>query len=168
MDYLAELRRLATPCDFGEYLNEALRDRLVCGLCNESIQKRFLPEVGLKITVAQSLEAAEQESQGLQQTHKQISLVSKKAPPIKDLSSVRRHCYRCGHRNHTAETCFYKDTDCHLCRGKGPLAKMCKLKLTKGYTKISSKSDKGLKWVETKKASDSGDADSEFALFFCL
>ena len=41
-EYIAELRRLATNCEFGEYLNDALRDRLVCGLRNTGIQKRLL------------------------------------------------------------------------------------------------------------------------------
>ena len=34
-DYIAELRRLATHCEFGGYLDDALRDRLVCGLHSE-------------------------------------------------------------------------------------------------------------------------------------
>ena len=41
-EYMAELRRLSTHCEFGTYLKEALRDRLVCGLQNESIQKKLL------------------------------------------------------------------------------------------------------------------------------
>ena len=32
LSYVAELRKLATHCNFGGNLNEALRDRLVCGL----------------------------------------------------------------------------------------------------------------------------------------
>ena len=35
-DYVAELRRLATHCEFGSFLNEALRDRFVCGLRSEA------------------------------------------------------------------------------------------------------------------------------------
>ena len=31
-EYLGKLRRLAARCSFGSYLEEALRDRLVCGL----------------------------------------------------------------------------------------------------------------------------------------
>ena len=30
--YVAELHKLATHCEFGEHLQEALRDRLVCRL----------------------------------------------------------------------------------------------------------------------------------------
>ena len=46
--YIAELQRLATNCDFGEYLNDALRDYLVCGLSDTGIQKRLLSEENLK------------------------------------------------------------------------------------------------------------------------
>ena len=74
------------------------------------------------VTIAQNLEAAEQESQGLKQVHKQISLVLTNERP-------KRQCYCCGCRNHTAEACFYKDIDCHLCGKKGHLAKMYKSKL---------------------------------------
>jgi len=37
-NYVAELRRLTTHCDFGEYLDQALRDRLVCGIRHENTQ----------------------------------------------------------------------------------------------------------------------------------
>ena len=35
-DYVAELRRLAATCKFVTSLDDALQDRLVCGLCSES------------------------------------------------------------------------------------------------------------------------------------
>ena len=42
--YLAELRRMAVPREFGNSLSESLKDRLVCGLRNEAHQKRLLSE----------------------------------------------------------------------------------------------------------------------------
>lgn len=42
--YLAALRELSEYCDYGERLNEILRDRLVCGVNHEGIQKRLLAE----------------------------------------------------------------------------------------------------------------------------
>lgn len=39
---MVELRKLVDRCQFTEYLEEALCDRLVCGLCNEAIQRRLL------------------------------------------------------------------------------------------------------------------------------
>ena len=38
-EFLASLRKLASRCKFGTFLSEALRNRLVCGLSNETIQK---------------------------------------------------------------------------------------------------------------------------------
>ena len=47
--FLMELRRLAHTCEFGQFLEEALRDRLVCGLNNSSIQKKLLSEKDLTL-----------------------------------------------------------------------------------------------------------------------
>ena len=37
-EYVAELRRLTKHCEFGAYLDDALRDRFVCGLRSETIE----------------------------------------------------------------------------------------------------------------------------------
>ena len=50
--FVAGLRRLATHCEFGDQLNDALRDHFVCGLRSESIQKRLLSEQALTFTRA--------------------------------------------------------------------------------------------------------------------
>ena len=55
---VAELRKLATHCNFGGNLNEALRDRLVCGLRNMQIQKRLLSEAKLKYSKAVEIAVA--------------------------------------------------------------------------------------------------------------
>ena len=51
-DYVAELRKLATHCDFKENLEEAIRDRLVCGLRREATQRRLLLEADLSLEKA--------------------------------------------------------------------------------------------------------------------
>ena len=48
-EFLAELHKLATHCQFGEQLNEALGDCLVCGLRTSAIQKRLLSEADLDL-----------------------------------------------------------------------------------------------------------------------
>ena len=45
--YLANLKSLAATCDFGDKLEEALRDRLVMGLKEESTQRALLTEKDL-------------------------------------------------------------------------------------------------------------------------
>ena len=75
-DYLAELRRLSTHCEFGAYLKEALRDRLMCGLWNESIQKKL---ADLSLAKAQKLllgmEAAEKNARSLKTTEPVVNKV---------------------------------------------------------------------------------------------
>ena len=39
-EYLAELCQLAQTCEFGTFLNEALRDKFVVGMRSENIQKK--------------------------------------------------------------------------------------------------------------------------------
>ena len=62
-EYVAALRRLATTYDFKEYLEQALRDRVVCGLRHEPTQKKLLTESKLTlakaIEIVQSMEVAE-------------------------------------------------------------------------------------------------------------
>ena len=49
--YVAELKRLSTHCQFKDYIDDALRDCLVCGLRKESTQKRLLVEDKLTFTI---------------------------------------------------------------------------------------------------------------------
>ena len=54
MDYVAKLQ---IHCEFGNYLDQELRDRLVCGLRSEGIQKCLLSEADL--TLKKVLELAQ-------------------------------------------------------------------------------------------------------------
>ena len=44
VQFVVELKRVALKCEFGVFLEEALRDRLVCGLRKIQIQKKLLAE----------------------------------------------------------------------------------------------------------------------------
>ena len=61
-EYVAELRSLATTCKFSVFLEEALYNRLVCGLKEEAKQHRLLaePDTDLNKTcdLAQGMEVA--------------------------------------------------------------------------------------------------------------
>lgn len=62
-EFEAALRKLTFHCDFEEYLEQALRDHLVCGLHSVTIQRWLLAEPELTHTkameLAQAAEAAE-------------------------------------------------------------------------------------------------------------
>ena len=42
--FVADLRRLSEYCEFGESLAAMLRDRLICGINNDRMQRRLLAE----------------------------------------------------------------------------------------------------------------------------
>ncbi|KAL5517509.1 hypothetical protein EMCRGX_G003064 [Ephydatia muelleri] len=69
--FVSELRQLAMRCDFGAFLEELLRDRLVCGIKDEHIQRRLLAETNLTFKkaqdIAQALESADRNTADLQQ-----------------------------------------------------------------------------------------------------
>lgn len=44
-DFLARLQKLAETCEFGAYREEALRDRLVCGMKSKTTRRKLLGEV---------------------------------------------------------------------------------------------------------------------------
>ena len=62
-EFVAELKRLAATCEFGQYLNDALRDWFVCWLLHEGMQKCLLAEPDLTfrraVEIAQGIAAAE-------------------------------------------------------------------------------------------------------------
>ena len=45
--YIAELKRLSEDCEFGDFLQEMLRDRIVCAINDPRIQRRLLAESDL-------------------------------------------------------------------------------------------------------------------------
>ena len=66
---MAELKKLAEHCEFRDYREEALRDRLVCGLLNEAIQKRLLTQKDLTlreaVEIAQGMDTASREAKDM-------------------------------------------------------------------------------------------------------
>ena len=65
-EYVAELRRLASTCKFGAFLDDALRDRLVCGLGTENSRRRLLQDADGEISLAKAGEYAQRNEQAEQ------------------------------------------------------------------------------------------------------
>ena len=96
--YVAELRRLAEHCNYGDSLNEMLRDRLVCGVNDNRLQRRLLAEANLTFKkpyeIVQAMEAAERSAKELQGTAADCvhGVYAKKGEETRgDLTSM---CYR--------------------------------------------------------------------------
>ena len=135
--FVAELRRLATHCNFGGYLDEALRDRLVCGLRSETTQRRLLTTADLKLSdaikIAQGLETAERDSAQLhandtiaESVPGTVNRLRRGAPNSE--ATGRAPCWRCGKANHTPGNCRFKELTCFKCQRRGHIAARCRAK----------------------------------------
>ncbi|XP_050344615.1 uncharacterized protein LOC126769742 [Nymphalis io] len=62
-EYTAELKKMSKTCEFGSWLEESLRDQLVCGLSSDVIRQRIFAEEHLDFKkayqLAVNMEAAE-------------------------------------------------------------------------------------------------------------
>ena len=131
-DYLAELRKLSIHCEFGDFLEDALCDRLVCGLKDETMQRRLLGEANLSLKTAfeitQGMEAAainarEIQSMG-QQKPCEVNAISHGKLPTHTKNTTR--CTRCLGTGHDSTVCRFKSAKCYKCDKVGHIAKACR------------------------------------------
>lgn len=109
-DYVAALRKLTEFCEFGDKLNKMIRDRLVCGINNERIQRRLLSEPDLTyekaLKLAKTAESADKDTLKLKQQDCGQDMDPPK-PPVVLYNNKRRKpaCHRCG-ANHSPALSF--------------------------------------------------------------
>ena len=82
-EYCAALRKYAWTCQFGTFLDEALRDRIVCGMKDPATQRRLLTES--KLTLAKALEIA----QGMEAAAKQAQQLTSEMSTPADRSTFK-------------------------------------------------------------------------------
>ena len=154
--YLAVLKQLASTCEYKDHLEDQLRDRLVCGIRSEGIQKRLLAED--KITLAKaveiclSMESASIASSELNKcayaksTKTSVDTVRQVPPGRQWQKASYQYCKRCG-GPHDQEICRFKDAVCRQCGEKGHIQRKClnKYKGNYHYQKPSKPDDKKTK-----------------------
>ena len=143
-EYVAVLRKAAEYCSFGDTLSEMLRDRLVCGITDTTVQKRLLAEKELTldraVSLAQSVEIAEKGAKDLQSSTGSVNEVHKLSRKATTSGNERKSthdkdkkipvCYRCGGK-HFATKCRFISEECHLCGKQGHIAKVCRSRQNK-------------------------------------
>ncbi|XP_069140968.1 uncharacterized protein [Argopecten irradians] len=142
-EFNAAIRKLSEHCGFGQSLDETLRDRLVCGLRNDNIQKKLLSEDNLTyknaLDIAIAMETASRDAVELQRekSGNMVNKINKVNPKkkmkkktqqsgLKNEKKSQKPCFRCNGKNHSAEECFYKDYSCNACKEKGHIQRACR------------------------------------------
>ena len=131
-EFDAALRKLATHCLFGGALEDTLRDRFVCGLRHESIQRRLLSEKDLKyrdaLGIARAMGTADRNTKSLKSTEPAIRKFTSHSTSYSARVREKDSCYRCGRTNHSTAECKFKDAECYHCGKKGHIAPACRSK----------------------------------------
>ncbi|CAB3256144.1 unnamed protein product [Arctia plantaginis] len=166
-DYLQSLKHLAKSCNFGDKLEENLRDQYVSGLYNEDMRSRIFAEKNVDykraVELSQALEAAER--------HASMAGAAGAAPHDDGLHRIgagaaggsraqagaprpQRACPRCGKIGHTDGKCRFKYYNCDVCGQRGHLKAVCVK--NKSENKSSKYSNKNQFFLNRSDSEDEG------------
>ena len=129
--YVAELHALVDHCSFGNSLDIMIRDRLVCGINEDSIQKRLLTEcdkltLDKAIRIAQCYETAQKDATEFLLNETLPQPVHRVQPALAAHSQVHnKKCYRCARPGHLPSACHFKKKRCHKCHKIGHIKRAC-------------------------------------------
>nr|XP_015800346.2 uncharacterized protein LOC107375995 [Nothobranchius furzeri] len=139
-EYVAELRRLAQHCEYGDVLPQMLRDRLVCGVQDDWMQRRLLSEADLTfekaLKLCQAMESASKDVKDLRRTLlEDLPAASRsyggQAVHRLAMEKAQRKvlsCYRCNGQPVAAE-CKFASELCHKCGKRGHIKRACRSKM---------------------------------------
>ena len=159
-DFVAGLQKLSIHCKFAGFLDDALRDRFVCGLRSEQIQRKLLTQAELTfsqaVDIAKAMEAAKHDIKQFQDQGTSIQAIQ--SHPLQSRGGATpqmKPCSHCGRTNHLPSQCYLKDDVCRRCQKKGHIGKICR------STRSSHTKSRNMKWVHADEAISNSDSHSE-------
>lgn len=133
-EFIVEIRKIASRCNFGNALDRMLRDRIVCGLRDASVRRHLLSQTALTLKEAEeAARAAEMAAANVdhmasvQNTDNVHAMTMKRKGQPSRLPALResasredwRHegaCPCCGKSGHTAGKCKFRSVKCFTCK----------------------------------------------------
>ena len=134
--FIVRLKNISTHCNFGSFLEEALRDRLVSGLHvrMSKTQTSLLAMADLKFDQAKNKCLADEMASAATKDYLSRSSYSSNADTNAVYRGRNNHsenrqyqnkCKGCG-GNHKRADCHFKDSVCHKCQKKGHIQRVCR------------------------------------------
>lgn len=148
--FIVRIKEQASKCSFGQFLDDAIRDKLVCGLADQQIQNRLLSEgkldFGKTCEIALAMETASKEAKSFSVREDSVLKISNSSKTtmhkIPDqnknfqskqsnrktegkfrISYNTRNCKHCGKKHR--DECSFKNATCYKCKRKGHIASVC-------------------------------------------
>lgn len=127
-EYVCELKKLSADCEFGDFLKEALRDRLVCGLKSEAIQKKLLSEAKLDfdgaVRIATAMEIADKDTQSFAGNTESVHFMNSKPGQRGKPTSAgpKKPGYRGGEKHYLDAGKHRNSIKCYKCGKPGHIA----------------------------------------------
>ena len=180
--YITTLRALAETCDFGTLKDDIIRDRIVCGVCENGIRKKLIQESGLMLskcvdicraneaTTAQLKDMApsqstEQEANAVSQRedHKTPKAPKQNGKGPKDQLSAE--CKYCGKRHERKrDKCPAYGKACSSCEKPNQFAAKC-VKNSRESKKKCSQKPKRTKVNQLDDISESSEEEERLCLW---
>lgn len=140
--FATDLRKLGEHCDYGQLLDEFIRDRIVIGIRDQQLSESLQLDADLTLEKA-LIKCRQKEAIRRQQNDLQNIGASQLSPTQSaSIDGIQRHrsqsskqnnrsanidhCWNCGQNKHPREQCPAKNSICHQCQRKGHYAKCCK------------------------------------------
>ena len=131
-EYSVRLRRLAADCNFGTFLQRALRDQFVSGILDENTKKKLLSEDSLafedamKVSIAD--EAARRETQIFQKNSIHVMKYTSNRNDKNEIKRKNTKHFSSGHQQTLSKQTKVKKSNykCFSCGGIGHMRKDCR------------------------------------------
>ena len=177
-DFVVRLKKLASTCSFGAFLEEALRDRLVSGLHSKMsrTQRHLLAVRELTFTAARDRCIADELANKANKEH-MGEPVSEEANKIQDLNqgngrkstggrrSNSQRCEACGSKAHGFDVCKFKTATCHRCHQKGHIRPVCKARLPESSFQRRSNNSRDMSVNSCELNQEEDGDDSSFQMY---
>ena len=138
---MAAIRKLPEHCQFGVFLDQALRDMLVCGLKNAAVQKGQLAHAKLELNkaleIALSIKMAEKQALAMKTDVQNVDPEVKLLKVDRGRTGQRRAATTTGPKGqdggrqcwryngaHNPRVCCFKTEICHNCGMRGVYAEI--------------------------------------------